>query len=177
MELINNGIETKIYELRGLKVMLDSDLAKLYEVDTSYLNRQVKRNFDRFNDEDFMFELSSEEFENLKCQNGTSSWGGKRKLPKVFTEQGVYMLATVINSNVAVEITKHIMRTFTKMREFALNYKDIVVELQKMKEDIRDNKLETSKNSDYIKQAFELLSQIIDDTKKTNENLIGFKPK
>ncbi len=72
-----------------------------------------------------MFQLTKEEFENLKCQIGTSSCGGQRKLPFVFTEQGVYMLATVINSSIATQVTKQIMRTFTKMREFALNYKDI----------------------------------------------------
>ncbi|MDX9744344.1 MAG: ORF6N domain-containing protein [Arcobacteraceae bacterium] len=89
--IVNENIETKIYEIRGLKVMLDSDLAKLYEVETSYLNRQVQRNFERFNETDFMFQLTKEEFQNLICQIGTSSWGGKRKLPYVFTEQGVYM--------------------------------------------------------------------------------------
>ncbi len=81
MELIiNNNIEGKIYQIRNQNVMLDSDLAKLYQVETSYLNRQVKRNFERFNESDFMFQLSKEELENLKCQNGISSWGGVRKL-------------------------------------------------------------------------------------------------
>lgn len=74
----------------------------------------LKRNFERFDEVDFMFQLTKEEFKNLKCQNGTSSWGGKRKLPFVFTEQGVYMLATVVNSSIAVKTTKNIMRTFTK---------------------------------------------------------------
>ncbi|MCV6608600.1 MAG: ORF6N domain-containing protein [Campylobacterales bacterium] len=81
MELVSDKIGTKIYEIRGQKVMLDSDLAELYQVETKYLNRQVKRNFERFDEEDFMFQLTKEEFENLKCHFGTSSWGGVRKLP------------------------------------------------------------------------------------------------
>lgn len=176
MQILESQIETKIYEIRGVKVMLDSDLAELYEVETSYLNRQVKRNIKRFEDDDFMFQLTSEEFENLKCQIGTSSWGGKRKLPFVFTEQGVYMLATVINSGVAIDITKNIMRTFTKMREFALSYKDVVIELQNLKEELKSTKENELQNSQHIKTAFELLSQILEDTETTDKNLIGFKP-
>lgn len=84
------NINSKIYTIRGQKVMLDSDLAELYQVDTSYLNRQVKRNLERFDEDDFMFQLTKDEFENLKCQIGISSWGGKRKLPYLFTEHGVY---------------------------------------------------------------------------------------
>ena len=172
--LIN--IQTMVYDVRGYKVMLDSDLAKLYEVETSYLNRQVKRNMERFNEIDFMFRLTKEEYENLKCQIGTSSWGGKRKLPFVFTEQGVYMLATVINSKIAISITKTIMRIFTKMREFALNYQDIVIQLKNIQDDISLNKQESKQNTKHIKTAFELLSQILEDTTNTNKNLIGFRP-
>jgi len=168
--------------------MLDSDLVKFYEVETSYLNRQVKRNFERFNDFDFMFQLSKEEFENLKCQIGTSSWGGKRKLPYVFTEQGVYMLATVINSNVAINITKTIMRTFTKMREFALNYKDVIDKVEELEKTIKITGQQTNYNTEKIEEkrkadqsqveyrnAFILLNEILKDTKETNKNLIGFE--
>jgi hypothetical protein len=176
MELLNDEIKTKIYKIRDNKVMLDSDLAKLYQVETSYLNRQIKRNIKRFEDSDFMFQLNKDEFENLICQIGTSSWGGKRKLPFVFTEQGVYMLATVINSGIAIDITKTIMRTFTKMRAFALNYKDVVIELQNMKEELKSTKENGLQNSQHIKTAFELLSQILDDTSKTDKDLIGFRP-
>lgn len=176
MELItNNEVATKIYEIRGLKVMLDSDLAKLYEVETSYLNRQVKRNIERFSDSDFMFQLSKEEFENLKCQIGTSSWGGKRKLPYVFTEQGVYMLATVINSNVAINVTKTIMRTFTKMREFALNYKDVIDKVEELEKTIKIDQQQINYNTDKIDEAFTLLNEILKDTKETNNKLIGFE--
>jgi phage regulator Rha-like protein len=153
-ELIS--IETKIYEIRGQSVMLDSDIAELYQVETSYLNRQVKRHSLRFEDDDFMFQLNHDEFENLKCQIGTSSWGGKRKQPNVFTEQGVYMLATVINSKVAIDVTKAIMRAFTKMREFTLGYKDIVIELQSIRKELKETKGLTDKNSEHIKTAFVL---------------------
>ncbi len=89
MKIINNEIETKIYDIRGTKVMIDSDIARLYQVLTSYLNRQVKRNIKRFEDDDFMFQLTKDEFDNLKCQSGISSWGGKRKLSYAFTEPNI----------------------------------------------------------------------------------------
>jgi hypothetical protein len=171
------NINSKIYEIRDIKVMLDSDIAKLYDVETSYLNRQVKRHFDKFDESDFMFQLTKEEFENLKCQIGTSSWGGQRKLPFVFTEQGVYMLATVINSSIATQVTKQIMRTFTKMREFALNYKDIATRIQEIEKTIKIDQQHQNYNSNRIDEAFELLHQILQDTQKTNNNLIGFRPK
>jgi len=173
----SDNIQAKIYTIRDIKVMLDSDLAELYQVETSYLNRQVKRNIERFNDLDFMFQLTKEEFENLKCQIGTSSWGGKRKLPYVFTEQGVYMLATVINSKVAINITKTIMRTFTKIREFALDYNDITKKLEELEKTIKIDQQQLNYNTKRVDEAFELLNEILQDTQKTNKSLIGFRPK
>ena len=123
-----------------------------------------------------MFKLTDKELENLRCQIGTANLSMIRTNPFVFTEQGVYMLATVINSKVAIDITKIIMRIFTKMREFALNYKDIVIELQNMKEELKLTRENGEQNSQHIKTAFELLSQILDDTSKTDKNLIGFRP-
>jgi hypothetical protein len=96
-------IISKIYYIRGQKVMLDEDLAVLYEVETKTLKRQVKRNVGRF-PEDFMFELTKEELQNLRCQNGTSSWGGARYMPYAFTEQGVAMLSSVLNSGRAITL-------------------------------------------------------------------------
>lgn len=116
-----------------------------------------------------MFQLTKEEFENLKCQNGTSSWGGKRKLPFVFTEQGLYMLTSVINSTISIKISKQIMRTFTKMRKFALNYEEIIKRLE-------INESETKENKELIIKAFNYLEQILTDTKNTDKNLIGFRP-
>jgi phage regulator Rha-like protein len=111
-------IERRIYLIRGKKVMLDSDLAELYEVETKALNRAVRRNLDRF-PEDFMFQLTKEETESLRFQIGTSKEGrgGRRYLPYVFTEQGVAMLSSVLNSERAVQVNIVIMRTFVKLRE------------------------------------------------------------
>lgn len=167
-------IHDKIYDLRGLKVMLDSDLATLYEVETRRIMEQVNRNIEKFPN-DFMFQLTKDEFDNLKSQNATSSWGGTRKLPHVFTEQGVYMLATVLKSKVATDVTINIMRTFTKLREFALTYKDIVIELKNLKEDLKLNQTQTTQNTQHIKTAFELLSEILEDTKDTEEKVMGFR--
>src|SRR5688572_4329442 len=101
--LPDENIISKIYFIRGQKVMLDEDLAILYQVETKRLNEQVKRNVERF-PKDFMFQLNPKEFEDLKSQFATSSWGGRRKLPFAFTEQGVSMLSGVLNSPVAVQV-------------------------------------------------------------------------
>ena len=116
-------IQNKIYEIRGLKVILDKDLALMYEVTTANLNKAVKRNADRFPD-DFMFQLTNEEF-NLIFQNGTSSWGGTRKLPYAFTEHGVAMLAGLLNSSKAIEVNILIVRAFVTLRQFALGYAEL----------------------------------------------------
>ncbi len=113
-------IEKMIYEIRGKQVMLDSDLARLYEVETKQLNRQVKRNIKRF-DEDFIFQLTDLEYQNLKCQFGTSNsnnYGGRRTLPYVFTEMGVTTLASVLHSDIAISMSKKIIRAFVMMRHY-----------------------------------------------------------
>ena len=113
------NIQNLIRTVRGVQVMLDRDMARLYGVETGALNRQVKRNQERF-PEDFMFRLSVEEWENLKCQNGISSWGGDRQLPYAFTENGIAMLSGVLRSEIAIEVNIRIMRAFTAMRRFML---------------------------------------------------------
>ena len=112
-------IENMIYIIRGQKVMLDSDLAELYGVETKQLNRQVRRNILRF-PADFMFQLTSEEYESLRCQIGTSNEGrgGRRYSPFVFTEAGVAMLSSVLTSDRAAQVNVSIMRTFIKLRSF-----------------------------------------------------------
>ncbi len=175
MELINNEIQTKIYEIRGQKVMLDSDLAKLYQAETKNLNKAVARNIKRFPN-DFMFKLTNKELENLRFQIGTTNLSMRRNNPYVFTEHGILMLSSVLKSDIASEINIQIMRTFTKMREFALNYKDIVIKLQNIEESLNVNKAKTNENTKHIKTAFELLSQILEDTTNTDKNLIGFRP-
>ena len=110
-------IEKNILLVRGEKVMLDSDLAGLYDVEVKYLKRQVRRNMDRF-PEDFMIQLTKEEYESLRSHFGTSSqWGGRRYLPYAFTEQGVAMLSSVLRSKRAVQVNVEIMRTFVKLRQ------------------------------------------------------------
>jgi hypothetical protein len=177
MELVNT-IETKIYKVRQVSVMLDSDLAKLYDVETKRINEAVRRNPERFPC-DLFFEMTKEEVETLRSQNATfkESINARKYLPKVFTEQGVYMLATVLKSQVATEVTLTIMRTFTKMREFALNYKDIAKRIQEIEKTIKIDQQQQNYNTHRIDEAFELLHQILQDTQKTNNNLIGFRPK
>ena len=168
-------VSSKIHTIRGQKVMLDSELAEIYQVETKRLIQQVNRNIERF-PEDFMFELTTHEYEILKLQNVTSSWGGRRKLPHVFTEQGVYMLATVLKGDVARDVTISIMRTFTKIREFALNYDSLVKEINVLKEDNKIHKEQTINNTKNIKLALEYLQQILEDSKATEEKVMGFKP-
>lgn len=110
-------IQNKIYEIRGQRVMLDRDLAEMYGVETKRINEAVKRNLKRFPD-DFVFRINHQEFTNLKSQIATSSWGGVRKLPYAFTEQGVAMLAGVLNSDAAVRANIVIMRAFVRMRSY-----------------------------------------------------------
>ena len=115
----DGNIQTLIKTIRGVQVILDRDVARLYGVATGALNRQVKRNEERF-PEDFMFRLSAEEWNNLKCQTGISSWGGDRQLPYAFTENGIAMLSSVLRAPTAIEVNIRIMRAFSAMRRFLL---------------------------------------------------------
>lgn len=125
MDIQLDQIQSMIYVIRGQKVMLDSDLAQLYGVETKALNRQVRRNLVRF-PEDFMFQLTKEDYESLKCQIGTSKVGrgGKQKQPLVFTENGVAMLSSVLRSDQAALVNISIMRIFTKLRSFLMLEKE-----------------------------------------------------
>ncbi|MCC6365648.1 MAG: ORF6N domain-containing protein [Bryobacterales bacterium] len=121
-------IQRKIYLIRGKKVMLDTDLAKLYTVETSHLNRAVKRNTDRF-PEDFMFQLNAEDVEALRCQFGISNRkgrGGRRYFPYVFTEHGVAMLSSVLKSKKAIQLNILIVRAFISLREMMASHEDLV---------------------------------------------------
>ena len=110
--------------IRGQKVILDADLAALYGVETRRLNEQVRRNRTRF-PEDFIFEMTEDEFANLKSQSATSSWGGRRKLPMVFTEHGAIMAATVLNTPRAVEVSVYVVRAFVQLRELMVGHRDL----------------------------------------------------
>ncbi len=123
-------IERCIHVIREQKVMLDADLAGLYEVETGGLVRAVKRNLDRFPD-DFMFQLTEEEFAILRCQSGTSSqWGGRRFRPYAFTEQGVAMLSSVLRSKRAVQVNVEIMRAFVRLRQLLASHADLLRKLE-----------------------------------------------
>jgi hypothetical protein len=151
-------IQEIIYIIRGQKVMLDSDLANLYGVETKRLNEQVRRNIDRFPD-DFMFQLIDDEFTFLKSQIATSNIGrgGKQKQPLVFTENGVAMLSTVLNSKQAIMVNIAIMRIFTKLRSFYLLEKDLVRQMDELKSDT--NKI------------FKIVFERLDDLEETRPSL------
>lgn len=125
-------IQSKIYEIRGQRVMLDRDLAELYQVETKVLNQAVKRNIKRF-PADFMFQLTSQEFANLKSQIVTSSWGGTRKMPYAFTEQGVAMLSGLLHSDIAINANIAIMRAFVAMRNYVTTTTQITAELAEIR--------------------------------------------
>jgi len=166
MELVK--IKENIHELRGLKVMLDMDLAKMYQIETKRLKEAVRRNSRRF-PPDFMFELTSNEWENLRTQFASSSWGGKRYLPFAFTEQGIAMLSSVLHSDVAIEINISIMRAFLHMRQWALAHEELAIQLRNL-EKRYDRKFV------YIEQVLTYLMQ--KDQKKvsqSNRSRIGFK--
>ncbi len=161
-------VMSKIYVIREQKVMLDEDLAELYSVETRRLNEQVKRNIDRF-PEDFMFTLSEQEFADLKSQNATSSWGGRRKLPNAFTEHGVLMLSSVLNSKQAIQVNIQIMRIYTRIREMLLAHKDVFIRVEQVEKHLM-------KHDQKIELLFSYLSKFIEKDDMPRKQ-IGFKRK
>lgn len=148
---------SKIYIIRGQKVMLDRDLAELYQVETKQLKRQVKRNIERF-PEDFMFEMSTEEFENWRCQFGASNSSDKmglRYLPYVFTEHGVLMLSTVLNSLNAIQVNIQIMRIFTQIRQRLIDNTEIRLAIEKLEK-------KTENNTENIEVVFQYIDELTD---------------
>jgi hypothetical protein len=136
------ALGSRILEVRGQRVLLDSDLADLYEVDTKRLNEQVKRNAERF-PADFMFQLSPEEFADLKSQFATSSWGGRRTRPYAFTEHGAIMAASVLNSKRAVEMSVYVVRAFVQLRDLLSSQKVLAEQVAKLERRVghHDNSL------------------------------------
>jgi len=161
-------IATKILEIRGKRVMLDRDLAQLYGVATRRLNEQVRRNRERF-PEDFMFQLSKEEVANLKSQFATSSWGGTRKLPYVFTEQGVAMLSSVLNSERAIKVNIQIMRAFVKLKELLLTHKDLAIKLEALERKYVNH-------DKKIKAIFDAIKKLLESKPVEQKRKIGFHP-
>jgi len=158
-------IERMILLIQGHKVLLDKDLAMLYGVTTGNLNRAVTRNQDRFPD-DFMFRLTREEFHNLKFHFGISSWGGTRKPPRAFTEQGVAMLSSVLRSKRAVQVNIEIMRAFVRLRRMLASHADLARKLADL-----EKKYDTQ-----FKLVFDAIRQLMAEPESTRAQ-IGFRPR
>jgi hypothetical protein len=161
------GIEQKIFYIRGQKVMLDIHLAELYGVETKRLKEQVKRNAKRF-PIDFMFELSQLEWQNLMSQFATSSsWGGYRKLPHAFTEQGIAMLSSVLHSERAIEVNIAIMRAFVRMREVLATHKELADRLAELERRI-------DKKDQEVMTLFEAIRKLMAPSPEPPKRKIGF---
>ena len=161
-------IKKSILEIRGKKVMLDMDLAIIYEVETRVLKQAVRRNIDRFPD-DFMFELTAEELKNLTSQFVTSSWGGQRHKPFAFTEQGIAMLSSVLKSKKAIQMNIAIMRAFVMMRQFALTYQELSEKL------IELEKLHNQKFDDIEQVLTYLIQKDKQQTQQITRKQVGYK--
>ena len=171
----SDQITRAIMLIRGQKVMLDEDLADLYEVETKALNRAVKRNLDRF-PEDFMFQLTAKEFADLRFQSGTSSlrsqigtsrWGGRRYLPFAFTEQGVAMLSSVLRSRRAVLVNIEIMRTFVRLRRLLASHADLARKLDALEK----------KYDAQFKVVFDAIRELMTPLEPKKKRPIGFEPR
>ena len=160
----------KVLKIRGRRVMLDSDLADLYGVSTSRLNEQVKRNKQRFPD-DFMFQLNDDEFKNLKSQNATSSsWGGRRTPPSVFTEHGAVMLATVLKSDTAINMSVFIVRAFVELRQILLSNETLSMRIDEMEKQVQ-------RQNSAINSINLAVAQLLKPPPPTRRKKIeGFKP-
>ena len=188
-EISEEIVINKILFIRGKKVMLDKDLAEMYGVLTKRLNEQVKRNIKRF-PSDFMFQLTKEEAENLISQNAissskiktknlksqiaTSSYGGTRKLPYAFTEQGVAMLSSVLNSDTAIDVNIKIIRIFTKMRELLLDNKDILLKLEQLERKVSKQDKKVNKHEREMEMIFSAIKELLNPTAPKREP-IDFK--
>ena len=181
-------VQNLIYEIRGQKVMLDADLARLYQVETKVLNQAVRRNIKRF-PEDFMFQLDNKEFANLKSQIVTSSWGGRRTPPLAFTEEGIAMLSSVLHSDIAIAANISILRAFVKVREYLLMASTVSAEVKELRakvdllamqreEDlgaVNDLSEDVRKDIDNLYLAIGELSSRIEEKKREPRRKIGFQ--
>lgn len=168
MQNNNLIVDDKIFIVRGIQVMIDRDLAELYQVETKVLNQAVKRNIENFPD-DFMFQLTNKEFEDLRSQFVTTNFNMIRNNPYAFTEQGVYMLATVLKSKIARQVNISIMRTFTKLKNQSVPYFDIIKRLEKL--EVNDK--ETTELLKKVVQAVSIMQNIQDEAKDVTKK-IGF---
>ena len=164
--LVPERVEKIIRLLRGHRVILDKDLAFLYGVSTRDLNKAVSRNLDRFPD-DFMLQLTQSEFKNLKFQFGTSRWGGTRKLPRAFTEQGIAMLSGVLRSKRAVHANIAIMRAFVKLRQLAAGHKELAIKLEQLERKVGGH-------DEQIRSLFEAIRRLMKPPPASKSRRIGF---
>ena len=164
MQLV--AIQKKIYEIRNCRVMLDFDLAELYETETKYVKRAVRQNLRRF-PPDFMFELTQNEWESLRCSFSTSRLrhGGTRYMPFAFTEQGVAMLSSVLKSDKAIDVNVSIMRAFVMLRQFSLSYEELAARLTKLEK----------KYNKQFKDVYEALDLLLKEKDWDGRARIGFK--
>jgi phage regulator Rha-like protein len=161
----DESIINKIYVIRDQKVMLDKDLAELYDVETKQLKRQVRRNINRF-PESFMFELTKEENEILRSQFGTLKRGGHSKYPPfAFTEHGILMLSSVLNSEMAIKMSVQIIETFVQLRKLANNYDEIMNKMQQME----------SQYNEQFSEIYEVLQRLLSKPEEKPTNKIGYK--
>jgi hypothetical protein len=172
LKLKDEVIISKIYQLRGIQVLLDFDLSELYGVETKQLKRAVKRNLKRF-PEDFMFELTKEELRNWRCQNGTSNFAtmGLRIPPYAFTEHGILMIASVLNNERAIQINIQLVRIFNKLRKMIFWNKDLFIELERIKGQLVDHDGKFSMIFDYLKKIEE---SRLNHQKQSNRKRIGY---
>ena len=171
--LPDEKITQRIFLIRGKKIILDFDLAELYGVETKQLRRQVKRNISRF-PADFMIELTENELTNLRSQFGTSSWGGLRYSPMGFTEQGIAMLSSVLNSEQAIAVNIQIIRVFTRLREMLLTHKDILVKLEQLEKKFLKQDEHNKKIEGEIQMIFQALKRLLDSPTPVRKR-IGYK--
>ncbi|MBX7227992.1 MAG: ORF6N domain-containing protein [Burkholderiaceae bacterium] len=170
-----------IFMLRGQKVLLDTDLATLYGVETRRLNEQVRRNWERF-PHDFIFELTQDEFSNLKSQNATSSWGGRRKLPLAFTEHGAIMAASILSSPRAVEVSVYVVRAFVQLRELVATHQNLAKRLDVLERRLEEKTELVSMKHDTLsrdtrgqfKQVFDALRALMSPPDLPPKRPIGF---
>ncbi len=170
------SIRNCVYTIRGQQVMLDSDLADIYGYELKAMNQQVKRNIERF-PEDFMFQLTKEEFENLKSQFVTSSWGGIRKMPYVFTEQGIYMLATVLKGELATQQSIFIMRAFKELRHYIRQNQQFVTqsEMSMVSAKVSELSVQMAGAIDHQKKTDKAIEDIQKSIDTLNENFVSDK--
>ena len=174
------NIQSKIYVIRGQRVMLDFDLADMYQVKTAHLKRQVRRNIERFEGEDFMFEVTQEEI--LRCQNVTSSWGGSRYNAFAFTEIGVSMLSSVLTSQVAIKANRSIMRAFVAYRHLAelplaATYLDLRKQIEDLRNEVNDILADQNDINESTRAQLDAISTALAELQSSRSHFATLKPR